>query len=163
MEDLIDRDVVAELTVHVAAIAKHVPLRPIRSEHDYDAAVASMNRLLDAGAADEAHPLADLVATLGELIGDYDAVHYRATDVAPRTVLRALMDQQGLTQSELAHELGSQGVVSEILSGKREMNLRQMRALAARFSVPVTAFVGGASGSGVKPSSPDTKPRSAFS
>ena len=103
-----------------------------------------MNRLLDAGAADEAHPLADLVATLGELIGDYDAVNYPATDVAPRAVLRALMDQHGLTQSELAHELGSQGVVSEILSGKREMNLRQMRALAVRFSVPATAFVGGA-------------------
>ena len=71
--------------------------------------------------------------------------NYPATDVAPRAVLRALMDQQGLTQSELAYELGSQGVVSEILSGKREMNLRQMRALAVRFSVPATAFVGGAS------------------
>ena len=55
-----------------------------------------------------------------------------------------LMDQHGLTQSELAQELGSQGVVSEILRGKRAMNLRQMRALANRFSVPVTAFVGGA-------------------
>ena len=60
-------------------------------------------------------------------------------------VLRALMDQHGLTQSELPQELGSQGVVSEILSGKRAMNLRQMRALATRFSVPVAAFVGGAS------------------
>ena len=40
------------------------------------------------------------------------------------------MDQHGLRQSEFAQELGSQGVVSEILSGKREMNLRQMRALA---------------------------------
>ena len=76
-----------------------------------------MNRLLDAGAADEAHPLADLVATLGELNGDYDALHYPATDVAPKPVLHALMDQHGLRQSELAQELGSQGVVSEILSG----------------------------------------------
>jgi len=119
MEDLIDRDVVAELTRHVQAISKHVP-RPIRTEQEYEAAVASMNRLLDVGAADEVHPLADLVATLGELIGDYDAVHYSASSVAPREVLRALMDQHGLTQSELAQELGSQGVVSEVLSGKRE-------------------------------------------
>jgi len=104
-----------------------------------------MNRLLDAGAADEAHPLADLVATPGELIGDYDALNYRATDVAPRAVLRAMMDQQFLTQRELAQEPGSQGVVSEMLSGKREMNLRQLRALANRIFVVVTAFVGGAS------------------
>ena len=100
LDDLMDSEMVADLTLHVEAISKHVPLRPIRTEHDYDAAVASMNRLLDAGAADEAHPLADLVATLGELIGDYDAVNYPATDIAPRAVLRALMDQQGLTQSE---------------------------------------------------------------
>ena len=144
MEDLVELDVVAELTRHVQAISRHVPLRPIRTEQQYDAAVASMNRLLDAGAADETHPLADLVATLGELIGDYDALHFPAADVAPSEVLRALMHQHGLTQSELAQELGSQGVVSEILSGKRAMNLRQIRALANRFSVPVTAFVGGA-------------------
>ncbi len=55
MEDVIDRDFVADLTVHVHAIAKHVPLRPIRKEKEYDAAVTSMNRLQDAGAADEAH------------------------------------------------------------------------------------------------------------
>ena len=144
MEDLVDLDVVAELPRHVQAISRHVPLRPIRTEQQYDAAVASMNRLLDAGAADETHPLADLVATLGELIGDYDALHFPAADDAPSELLRALMHQHGLTQSELAQELGSQGVVSEILSGKRAMNLRQMRALANRFCVPVTAFVGGA-------------------
>ena len=57
-----------------------------------------MNRLLDAGAADEAHPLADLVATPGELIGDYDALNYPATDVPPRAVLRAMMDQQPHTE-----------------------------------------------------------------
>ena len=145
MEDVIDRDFVADLTVHVQAISKHVPLRPIRTKQEYDTAVASMNRLLDAGAADEAHPLADLVATLGELIGDHDVAHHPTPNVAPREVLRALMDQHGLTQGELAQELGSQGVVSEILSGKRELNLRQIRALAIRFSVPVAAFVGGAS------------------
>jgi HTH-type transcriptional regulator/antitoxin HigA len=97
--------------------------------------------LLDAGAADEAHPLGDLAATLGELIGDYDNAHYPAKDVAPSEILRFLMNQRGLKQTDLAEELGSQGVVSEILSGKRELNLRQMRALAGRFAVPVAAFV----------------------
>lgn len=104
-----------------------------------------MNRLLDGGAVDEAHPLADLVATPGELIGDYDALNYPATDVAPRAVLRATVDRQGLMQSELAQEPSSQGVVSETWSGKREMNLSQMRALVVRFSIPLTAFLGGPS------------------
>ena len=101
-----------------------------------------MNALLDAGAADEAHPLADLAATLGELIGDYDDEHYPAKDVAPSEMLRFLMEQNGLKQTDLAEELGSQGVVSEVLNGKRELNLRQMRALAGRFSVPLASFIG---------------------
>ncbi len=143
METVIDRRIAVDLARHFLAITKHVPLRPIRSEADYDAAVASLNALLDAGAADEANPLADLAATLGELIGDYDDVHYPAKDVAPGAVLRFLMDQHGLKQADLAGELGSQGVVSELLNGKRELNLRQMRALAARFAVPVAAFVDG--------------------
>ena len=141
MEVVIDRQAADDLAGHFLAISKHVPLRPIRTEVDYDAAVASLNALLDAGAADEAHPLGDLAATLGELIGDYDNAHYPAKDVAPREILRFLMNQRGLKQTDLAEELGSQGVVSEILSGKRELNLRQMRALARRFAVPVAAFV----------------------
>ena len=162
MEDLIDSEIVVDLTLHVEAISKHVPLRPVRTEHDSDAAVASTNRLLDAGAADAAHPLADLVAPLGELIGNYDALNHPATDVAPRAVLRATLDQQGCTQIELAQELRSQGVDSEILSDKREMNLRQMRALAIRFSgdgVGRWCKCGG----GVKSSYPSTKRRPAFS
>lgn len=142
MEAVIDRQTADELAEHFAAISKLVPLRPIRSLAEYEAAVASLNALLDTGAADEAHPLADLVATLGELIGDFDDAHYAARAVAPSAMLRFLIDQHGLKQSDLAEELGSQGVVSELLNGKRELNLRQIRALAERFSVPVAAFIG---------------------
>lgn len=56
-------------------------------------------------------------------------------------MLRFLMDQYSLKQTDLADELDSQGMVPEVLNGKRELNQRQMRALAGRFSVPVTSFV----------------------
>lgn len=143
METVIDRRIATDLARHFAALTKHVPLRPIRTEANYDAAVASLNALLDTGAGDEAHPLADLAATIGELIGDYDDIHFRMPDATPSAMLRFLMDQHGLKQADLARELGSQGVVSELLNGKRELNLRQMRALAARFAVPISVFVDG--------------------
>jgi len=54
--------------------------------------------------------------------------------------LRFLMEQHGLKQSDLA-EIGSQGVVSEILAGKRELNVGQVRALGERFGVSSATFL----------------------
>lgn len=54
--------------------------------------------------------------------------------------LKFLMEQHGLRQSDLS-DIGSQGVVSEILAGKRELNLRQVRALAERFGVSTATFI----------------------
>ena len=57
-------------------------------------------------------------------------------------VLCFLMEEHGLTQSDLP-EIGSQGVVSEVLRGKREPNIRQIRALAKRFQVSPAVFIEG--------------------
>jgi HTH-type transcriptional regulator / antitoxin HigA len=50
------------------------------------------------------------------------------------------MEAHGLTQSELP-EIGGQGVVSKILSGERELNIRQIRRLAKRFGVSPTVLI----------------------
>ncbi len=140
MEALMDRDVIAAITSHFQALTAKIPLRAIHNEQDYDKAVSAMNQLLDAGAADESHPLANLANTLSALIGDYDQQHYPQQSIAPENMLRFLMQQHQLTQSELP-EVGTQGVISEILSGKRELNLRQIKSLSKRFNVPIRAFV----------------------
>ena len=140
METLIDRRAAEGLVKHFNAIQRFVPLHPIRSDADYDAAVSSLNGLLDAGAADEDHPLADLVETLGELIADYDDTHYPIEPVPAAEMLRHLMEAHGLKQGDLP-EIGSQGVVSEVLRGKRELNLRQVREVAQRFDVSPAIFL----------------------
>ncbi len=65
------RPVVTETVAHFQALSLVNPLRAILNEGDYDKAVAAINQLLDAGAANEQDPLADLVATLGALISGY--------------------------------------------------------------------------------------------
>jgi HTH-type transcriptional regulator / antitoxin HigA len=50
------------------------------------------------------------------------------------------MSAHDIKQSDLP-EIGSQGVVSEILNGKRQLNLRQIKALSKRFGLPVDAFI----------------------
>jgi HTH-type transcriptional regulator/antitoxin HigA len=132
---------VEKIARHYRALNAAIPLHPIRTKADYARAVAALNAMLDAGSADEAHPLADLAATLGELIGDYDDKHHPLpTGLTGIDMLRFLMQQQNLHQSDLK-ELGSQGVVSELLSGKRELNVRQIKLLSRRFNLPATAFI----------------------
>ena len=126
-----------ELEVHWANIA---PLLTIRNEHEYNAAVKRLNELLDEIGDNEKHPLYSLLDTLGTLIHAYEEEHYPIPDVTGVDVLRLLMDEHGLTQSDLP-EVGSQGVVSEILNGKRELNVRQIRSLAHKFGVSSAVFV----------------------
>lgn len=73
---MMNRKTVKQVTVHFAALTRVVPLHPIRSEQDYDKAVSVVEKLLDHGGADEAHPLANLVGILGQLIADYDNSHF---------------------------------------------------------------------------------------
>jgi len=116
------------------------PLLVIRNEKDYDAAVKRLNELLDEIGTNEKHPLYTLLDTLGTLIQVYEEEYYPIPEASGVDVLRFLMEEHGLTQSNLP-EVGSQGVVSEILNGKRELNVRQIRALAERFKVSAAVFV----------------------
>ncbi len=126
-----------DLYLHWKKIA---PLLSIRNEREYDRAVVRLNELLDEVGTDEAHPLYGLLDTLGTLVHAYEEAHLPMPQAGGAEVLHYLMEEHGLTQSELP-EVGSQGVVSEILSGKRELNVRQVRALAQRFHVSPAAFV----------------------
>jgi HTH-type transcriptional regulator/antitoxin HigA len=107
-------------------------LGPIQDEAGYDRMVVLADSLVESGLAEG--ELSDLFGLVSGLIADYDDRHYSIPAASPRDVLRFLMDQHGLTQSDLP-ELGSQGVVSEILSGRRMLNARQIAALVARFGV----------------------------
>jgi HTH-type transcriptional regulator / antitoxin HigA len=126
-----------ELQQHWTAIS---PLLSLRNEQEYDRAVECLNRLLDEVGTNEQHPLYTLLDTLGTLIHAYEEEHHPIPECSGVDVLRFLMDEHGLTQSDLP-EIGSQGVVSEILRGKRELNVRQMRALAKRFHVSPGVFI----------------------
>lgn len=116
------------------------PLLTIHNERDYNAAVKRMNELLDEVGTNEKHPLYSLLDILGTLIHAVEEEHFSIPEATGTDILRFLMDEHGLTQSDLP-EVGSQGVISEILNGKREMNVRQIRALAQKFKVSPAAFV----------------------
>ena len=111
-----------------------------QSEAEYDILVARMEALLERLGADEDHPLNGLLHLMGDLVAEYDREHFAPVGAATGLeMLKHLMTEHGLNQSDLP-EVGSQGVVSEILQGRRELNKRHMIALGKRFGVPPALF-----------------------
>jgi len=116
------------------------PVLTVRTKADYDRAVTRLNELLDEVGNDATHPLYGLMDTLGTLVHAYEVEHVEMPQASGVDALQYLMEEHSLTQSDLP-EVGSQGVVSEILRGKRRLNIRQIRALSERFGVSPAVFI----------------------
>ena len=115
-------------------------LTPATNEAEYQALVEALDAILDAGGANETHPLAALASMVGDLVADYERTRYpMPTAMNAVEALAFFMERDGLRQSDLP-EIGNQAKVSEILAGKRSINLRQAKALAGRFGVPLALF-----------------------
>lgn len=74
------------------------------------------------------------------LIEAYEEEHYPIRAATPVEVLAELMAANNLKQKDLAQQLGSESVVSEVLSGKRELNKQHIARLSERFKVSPAVF-----------------------
>ena len=118
-----------------------VPLGTITGNRNYEQRVRIMDELLERIGAEESHPLMPLLDLLAKQIEAYEMEHHQLPEATPAEVLRYLMEEHHLKQTDLADELGGQSVASAILNGKRELNTRQVKALAARFNVSPAVFL----------------------
>ena len=120
---------------------KLVPLDAITSEKDYQRRAQIMDELLDRIGANESHRLMPLLDLVTQRVEAWEAQHHTLPEATPAAVLAYLMEEHNLKQADLAEELGGQSIVSSILNGKRELNTRQVKALAVRFNVSPAVFL----------------------
>ncbi|MCG6170088.1 helix-turn-helix domain-containing protein [Leptospira sp. FAT2] len=111
-----------------------------RTQKQYKKLVEILDDLIDEVGNDEKHSLAPLMETIGNIVESYESDHFIEIESDPIEILKSLMEERGLSQKDMK-ELGSQGVVSEILNGKRELNVRQVKALSKRFNVSPAVFI----------------------
>jgi HTH-type transcriptional regulator/antitoxin HigA len=133
----------SDMTGHWVALHEGLGLgADIRDEAHYQQLLEVVAHLMEDTVALDASPLGALVALIGDRIRAYEDRRHPWPDAStPASRLAFLMTQHGLRQSDLP-EIGAQSVVSDILAGKRALNLRQTQALAKRFGVPMEALVG---------------------
>lgn len=119
------------------------PLQTITSKSQHEIALKVVEKLItfinDEQPGDKGVEV--YLKTLTELVGDYERTQYKTGSVSGVEMLDYLMELQGLNQTDLSKELGGQSVVSKILKGERELNLRQVKALAKRFKVSPEVFI----------------------
>jgi len=113
-------------------------IRPIRSEADYRAALADIERLWK---SEPGTPEGDRVDVLAILIEAYEARHHPIPAPDPIAAVLFMMEQKGLTRRDLEAALGSRGRVSEILNRKRPLTLPMVRALSALLDIPTEVLV----------------------
>jgi HTH-type transcriptional regulator/antitoxin HigA len=114
-------------------------IQPIRTELDYNLALARIEAIFDAKPGSSEGDELDI---LGILVEDYEKSHFRIDSPDPVEAVKFRMDQLGLTQKDLADLIGSKSRASEILSGKRAMSLRVIRLLNAKLRIPADVLIG---------------------
>ena len=82
-----------------------------------------------------------LLELLCVLVEDYEDEHFPIEKSPPHEVLKFLMEQQDLKQSDLLDVFGSSGIASEVVNGKRSISKTQAKKLAERFKVSVELFI----------------------
>ena len=110
------------------------------NEREYDQIVELLDEITDIVRDDEAHALANLMDVLGVLIETYEDQFIPEPESDPVSVLKHFMGEHSLKPEDLL-ELGTLDDVSEILNGRRELNLEQIRALSKRFNVAASVFI----------------------
>ncbi len=110
------------------------------SEKEYQALVKTLDNLIDEVGNKQNHKLAPVMETIGNLIENYETQEYKINESSPIEALKYLMQEHGLKQSDLK-EIGSQGVVSEILTGKRTLNIEQVKKISNKFHVSPLVFM----------------------
>jgi HTH-type transcriptional regulator/antitoxin HigA len=83
----------------------------------------------------------EAIELLTMLVERYEREHYPIPSADPVSVVRFLIEKQGLTQRDLIPQFGSESAVSMFLSGQRRLTVGQVRKLAARFKLPAGVFL----------------------
>jgi HTH-type transcriptional regulator/antitoxin HigA len=118
-------------------LAKALP-KVIQSEKEND---RYMKTLLALEQKDTLTPQEkDLADLLTLLIEDYEEKHYQLPKASPLDAIIFLMDQHGLKQKDLVDVFGTPSIVSEVLSGKRDLNKEHISRLSKRFRVSPELF-----------------------
>ena len=127
------------ISAEYSALLSKFPPKVIRTEEEnesYTEILREFDRRSDTLTLAEQ----ELAGLLTLLIEDFEEKRFQLPRAEPVETLRFLMEQHGLAQKDLVDVFGTPSIISEILSGKRELNREQIKRLSVRFQVSPELF-----------------------
>ncbi len=117
-------------------------IQPIKTEQDYDAALAEVEGLWGAEPDTSDGDKLDVLITLIEA---YEVKHHPIAPPDPVAAILFRMEQAGLNRKDLEPYIGHSGRVSEVLSHKRPLTLEMIRKLWTGLDIPLESLIQGGS------------------
>ena len=120
---------------------ERVTIRAIHTSLEHRDAIDAISRIMNLEDPDEAD-LA-MLETLGILVERYEQQAFPLGKPTAIDAIRFRMEQQGLTQSDLASLTGlPKSRISELLNGKRNLSLQMVRIFHQRLGIPAEILIG---------------------
>ena len=113
-------------------------IRAIKTEVNYDSALAEIDRLMD---AEPDTPEGDRLDVLVTLVEAYEAKHWPIDPPDPIEAIEFRMEQHGLGRKDLEPFIGSRARVSEILNRRRPLTMAMARRLHAGLGIPAACLL----------------------
>ena len=117
------------------------PLRPIRTEQQYEAALREIEPFFDKKLEPDT-PEAYYFEILALLIEDYEEKHWPIDPPDPVEAIKYRMEQSNLRPRDLTPMIGNLNRVYEILSHKRALTLPMIRRLHRNLRIPAQSLIG---------------------
>jgi len=116
-------------------------VRTLLDEAEYEQALKAVRPYFD-NEPEEGSIEATHFDALVLLIEEYEARHYPIPPASPVEVLKAVMEANSYTRADLVAVLGSKSRAADLLNGRREINLDQIRKISRAWHIPAGALVG---------------------
>ena len=113
-------------------------LKILKTKKDYLNALKRFEEIFQAKEGSLESEEADLLALL---IKEYEDKHYVVQAPDPLTAIKYRMEQQGLTNSDLAQILGFKSRVTDLFNKHRKLNLGMVRKLHSALNIPLETLI----------------------
>jgi HTH-type transcriptional regulator / antitoxin HigA len=113
-------------------------VKPIRSEKDYEVAMAEVKILWGAKSGT---PKGDRLDVLATLIESWEAANYPMDPPDPIEAIKFRMEQQGLTRKDLEGIIGTRARIAEVLDRKRGLSIAMIRRLNTELHIPAEVLI----------------------